>query len=72
MLHLPAHYETSKYDSLDETKIKVKSMNRPGFKFKPLQVNEAKQSNQGTDHLISHLSSLEVMWSVVPVSVSML
>jgi hypothetical protein len=44
-------------------------MNRSEFEFKPLKVNEAKQSNQGTGHLISHLSSLEVMWSVAPVSV---
>jgi hypothetical protein len=28
-------------------------MNYPGFKFKPRQVNDSSQSNQGTDHLVS-------------------
>jgi hypothetical protein len=51
MLHLPpAHHKTSKYDSPNETKIK---WNCPGFKFKPRQVNDSSQSNQGTDHLVS-------------------
>jgi nucleoside-specific outer membrane channel protein Tsx len=29
-------------------------MNRPGFKFKPRQVNDSSQSNQIMDHLVSH------------------
>jgi hypothetical protein len=28
--------------------------NCPGFEFKPHQVNDSSQSNQGTDYLISH------------------
>jgi hypothetical protein len=27
--------------------------NYPGFEFKPRQVNDSSQSNQGTDHLVS-------------------
>jgi hypothetical protein len=27
--------------------------NNPGFEFKPRQVNDSSQSNQGTDHLVS-------------------
>jgi hypothetical protein len=55
MLHLPpAHYEISKHDSPNETKIKVKQTNRPRFKFKHHQVNDSSQSNQGTNHLVSH------------------
>jgi transposase InsO family protein len=50
----PAHHETSKHDSPNETKIKVKQLNRLRFKFKPHQVNDSSQSNQGIDHLVSH------------------
>jgi hypothetical protein len=54
---LPAHHETRKRDSPSETKIKEKKnktkQNYPRFEFKPCQVNESSQSNQGTDHLIS-------------------
>jgi hypothetical protein len=54
ILHLPpAHHETSKHDSLNEQKIKVKQLNYPGFKFKPHQVNDSLQSNQEIDHLVS-------------------
>jgi hypothetical protein len=54
MPHLPpAHHETIKRDSPNETKIKVKQMNRPGFEFKPRQVSDSSQSNQETDHLVS-------------------
>jgi hypothetical protein len=28
-------------------------MNYPGFEFKPRQVNNSSQSNQGTDRLVS-------------------
>jgi hypothetical protein len=41
----PAHHETSKHDSSNETKIKVKQMNHPEFEFKPHQVNDWSQSN---------------------------
>jgi hypothetical protein len=55
MPHLPhAHHETRKHDSPNEQRIKVKQPNRPGFEFKPHQVNDSSQSNQGTDHLLSH------------------
>jgi hypothetical protein len=51
----PAHYETSKCGSPNEIKIKEKQnktkQNYP--EFKPRQVNNSSQSNQGTDHLIS-------------------
>jgi hypothetical protein len=33
--------------------IRVKQLNRPGFEFKPRQVNDSSQSNQVTDHLLS-------------------
>jgi hypothetical protein len=63
MPHLPtAHHETSKHDSPDETKIKVKPMNHPGFEFKPHQVNDSPQSNQGTDHLVSQSPPSRVNW----------
>jgi hypothetical protein len=59
MLHLPpVHHETSKCDSPNETKVKEKQnktkQNYPGFEFKPLQVNDSSQSDQGIDHLVSH------------------
>jgi hypothetical protein len=56
MPHLPpAHHETSKHNSPNEIKIKEKQkQNYPGFEFKPRQVNDSSQSNQGTDHLVSH------------------
>jgi hypothetical protein len=38
----------------DKRKIK---QNYPGFEFKPRQVNDSSQSNQGTDHLVSQLYS---------------
>jgi hypothetical protein len=54
MPHLPpVHYKTSKRDSPNETKVKEKQ-NYPGFEFKSRQVNDSSQSNQGTDHLVSH------------------
>jgi hypothetical protein len=57
MPHLPpAHHETSKRDSPNETNVKEKQtkQNYPEFEFKPRQVNDSSQSNQGTDHLVSH------------------
>jgi hypothetical protein len=55
MPHLPpAHHETSKHDSSNETKRKEKQ-NNPEFEFKPRQVNDSSQSNQGTDHLVSQV-----------------
>jgi hypothetical protein len=58
MSHLPpAHQETSKHDSLNETKVKEKiKQNYPGFEFKSHQVNDSSQSNQIIDHLVSHQS----------------
>jgi hypothetical protein len=50
MPHLPpAHHETSKCDSPNKTEINIKLPKCPGFKFKPRQVNDSSQSNQGTD-----------------------
>jgi hypothetical protein len=60
MSHLPpAHHETSKHDSPNETKVKEKKtkQNYPGFEFKPRQVNDSSQSNQETDHLVSPISA---------------
>jgi hypothetical protein len=55
MPHLPpAHHETSKHDSPNETEMKVKLPKCLGFKFKPRQVNDSLQLNQGNDHLVSH------------------
>jgi hypothetical protein len=55
MPHLsPAHHEISKHGSPNETRIKVKLTKCPEFKFKPHQVKDSSQSNQGTDHLVSH------------------
>jgi hypothetical protein len=53
MPQLPhAHHETSRHDSPNKTKVKEKTkQNYPGFEFKPHQVNDSSQSNQGTDHL---------------------
>jgi hypothetical protein len=33
-----------------------RKQNYPGFKFKARQVNDSSQSNQGTNHLVSHES----------------
>jgi hypothetical protein len=55
MPHLsPAHHETSKRDSKNETKIKIKQSKCPRFEFKLRQVNDSSQLSQGTDHLVSH------------------
>jgi hypothetical protein len=54
MPHLPpAHHETSKHDSSNETGKTKTKRNYLGFKFKPHQVNDSSQLNQGTDHLVS-------------------
>jgi hypothetical protein len=39
---------------LHTNKIKVKLLKCPEFEFKPWQVNDSSQTNQGTDHLVSH------------------
>jgi hypothetical protein len=57
---LPAHHETSKRDSPHEARIKVKLLKCPGFEFKPRHVNDSSQSNQGTDHLVSHKVTLHL------------
>jgi hypothetical protein len=63
MTHLPpAHHETSKRDSPNGTKIKVKQTQCPRFEFKPCQVNDLSQSNQGIDHLISQFPPWWVHW----------
>jgi hypothetical protein len=55
ILHLPpVHHETSKHDFSHKTKINVQSQKCPGFEFEPSQVNDLSQSNQETDHLVSH------------------
>jgi hypothetical protein len=43
---------------LHTNKIKVVELPKcPGFEFKPRQVNDSSQSNQGTHHLVSQSSS---------------
>jgi hypothetical protein len=60
MPHLPpAHHETSKHDSPNKTNKRKIKRNYPGFKFKPRQVNDLSQSNQGTDHLVSQIKLLK-------------
>jgi hypothetical protein len=54
----PAHHETSKHDSPNDTRIRVKQLKCPGFEFKPHQVNNLSQSNQVTDHLVSQNESI--------------
>jgi hypothetical protein len=69
MPHLtPAHHETNKHDSSNETKIKVKPQKCPRFEFKPHQVNESSQSNQETDHLVSQISTDGLPWFHHPVT----
>jgi hypothetical protein len=61
MSHLsPTHHETSKHDSPHEH-IGVKQLKYLGFEFKPRQVNDSSQSNQGTDHLVSHSGSAHAL-----------
>jgi hypothetical protein len=56
--HLPpVHHETSKHNSPNDTKIKLKLPKCLGFKFKPHQINDSSHSNQKTDHLISQRQS---------------
>jgi hypothetical protein len=50
-----AHHEIRKRDSPNEIKIKVKLSKYLGFEFKPRQVNNSSQSNQITNHLVSHM-----------------
>jgi hypothetical protein len=63
MPHLsPAHHETSKHDSPLKQKTKVKQPKCPGFEFKPRQVNDSSQSNQGTNYLVSQSPPWWVHW----------
>jgi hypothetical protein len=41
-----------RFSERNKDKRKTKQ-NNPGFKFKPRQVDDSSQSNQGTDHLVS-------------------
>jgi hypothetical protein len=43
----------TRFSKQNKDKGKIKQ-NYPGFKFKPHQVNDLSQSNQGIDHLVSH------------------
>jgi hypothetical protein len=63
MPHLPpAHHETSKHDSPNETKVKEKQNETVPDEIKPRQVNDSSQSNQGTDHLVSQSPPWWVHW----------
>jgi hypothetical protein len=52
----PATYtprdKQTRFSERNKGKIKIKQ-NYPGFEFKPHQVNDSSQSNQGIDHLVS-------------------
>jgi hypothetical protein len=62
MLHLPpAHHQTSRHDSPNETDIKVKLPKCLEFEFKSWQVNDSSQSNQGTNHLVSNFMKMKIM-----------
>jgi hypothetical protein len=50
----PTHHDTSKRDSPHDTKDKGELLKCLRFEFNPHQVNDLSQSNQGTDHLVSH------------------
>jgi hypothetical protein len=43
----------TRFSERNKDKRKTKQ-NYPGFEFKPHQVNDSSQSNQETDHLVSH------------------
>jgi hypothetical protein len=47
----------TRFSERNKDKRKIKR-NYPGFEFKLRQVNDSSQSNQGTDHLVSHLNHL--------------
>jgi hypothetical protein len=50
----PAHYETSKSDSSNETKIKEKQ-NETIPELNSNLLNDSSQSKHGTDHLVSQI-----------------
>jgi hypothetical protein len=58
---LPAHHKTSNHDSPNEIKVTKTKQNYPEFEFKPRQVNDSSQSNQGTDHLVSQRPRVAVL-----------
>jgi hypothetical protein len=43
----------TRFSKQNKGKRKTKQ-NCPRFEFKPCQINDSSQSNQGTDHLVSH------------------
>jgi hypothetical protein len=45
----------TRFSKRNKGKRKTKQ-NYPGFEFKPHQVNDSSQSNQGADHLVSHMN----------------
>jgi hypothetical protein len=61
----PATYtprdKQTRFSELNKGKRKTKQ-NYPGFEFKPCQVNDSSQSNQGTDHLVSQSPPWWVNW----------
>jgi hypothetical protein len=61
----PATYtpwdKQTRFSEWNKDKRKTK-WNYPGFKFKPRQVNDSSQSNQGTDHLVSQSPPWWVHW----------
>jgi hypothetical protein len=51
--HLHTMRQANAILQMKQDKRKTKQ-NYPGFEFKPCQVNDSSQSNQGTNHLVSH------------------
>jgi hypothetical protein len=54
--HLHTTGQANMILQMKQDKKKTKQ-NCPGFEFKPHQVNDSSQSNQGTDHLVSQSPS---------------
>jgi hypothetical protein len=69
--HLHTTRQANVIIRMKQDKRKTKQ-NYPAFKFKLHQVNDSSQSNQGTDHLISHVITLAflLLWGFVDIDMS--
>jgi hypothetical protein len=56
--HGPHLHKQTRFSKQNKDKRKTKQNETPRFEFKPRQVNDSSQSNQETDHLVSHIASL--------------
>jgi hypothetical protein len=55
----------TRFSKRNKDKRKTKQ-NYPRFEFKPRQVNDSSQSNQGTDHLVSQFHNRAALFSLFP------